>query len=268
MKLDLHLHSTASDGSDSPSRIVELAKEKGIDVISLTDHDTVGGVPEALEAGKKLGVKVVRGVELSAFSSYEVHVLGYNIDVNSAALNGKLEELREKRIARAHKILDKLETFNIKLDRSALKNDGSVGRPHIAELLLKGGYVTSVQDAFERYLGKSGAAYVASNRLTPLEAVKTIKAAGGLAVLAHPLVFVNKGVLDDLICGLKPFGLDGIEANYPTHTPEITARLYETARKYRLIATGGTDYHGTIRPVEMGSVEWRIDGYSRKVLKI
>ena len=158
MKLDLHLHSTASDGSDSPSRIVELAKEKGIDVISLTDHDTVGGVPEALEAGKKLGVKVVRGVELSAFSSYEVHVLGYNIDVKSAALNGKLEELREKRIARAHKILDKLETFNIKLDRSALKNDGSVGRPHIAELLLKGGYVTSVQDAFERYLGKSGAA--------------------------------------------------------------------------------------------------------------
>ena len=124
------------------------------------------------------------------------------------------------------------------------------------------------QDAFERYLGKSGAAYVASNRLTPLEAVKTIKAAGGLAVLAHPLVFVNKGVLDDLICGLKPFGLDGIEANYPTHTPEITARLYETARKYRLIATGGTDYHGTIRPIEMGSVEWRIDGYSRKVLKI
>lgn len=268
MKLDLHLHSTASDGSDSPSRIAELAKEKGIDVIALTDHDTVSGVKEALDKGKELGVKVLRGVELSAFSSYEVHVLGYNIDINSAALNGKLEELRQKRVSRAHKILDKLETFNIKLDRSQLKNDGSVGRPHIAQLLLRGGYVTSIQDAFERYLGKTGAAYVPSNRLTPLEAVKTIKAAGGLAVLAHPLVFVNKGVLDDLICGLKPFGLDGLEANYPSHTPEITAHLYDVARNYRLIATGGTDYHGKIRPVEMGSVEWRIDGYTRRRLGI
>ena len=113
-------------------------------------------------------------------------------------------------------------------------------------------------------------AYIAEriHSLFPLEAVKTIKAAGGVAVLAHPLIFVNKGVLDDLICGLKPFGLDGIEANYPSHTPQITAHLYEVARKYRLIATGGTDYHGKIRPVEMGSVEWRIDGYSKKILQI
>lgn len=270
MKLDLHLHSTASDGSDSPTRLVEIAAQKGMDVIALTDHDTTGGVKEASEAGKKAGVRVLRGVELSAFSSYEVHVLGYNIDVDNAAFAQKLSDLRQKRIDRAQMILHKLASFNIKLDMDELlaAGGGSVGRPHIAQLLLKGGYVTSVQDAFERYLGKTGAAFVPSRRLTPLEAVKAIKEAGGLAVLAHPLVFVTKGVIDDLICGLKDYGLDGIEANYPSHTPQVTALLYELARKYRLIATGGTDYHGKIRPVEMGSVTWTPDAFTRRALGI
>ena len=268
MRLDLHLHSTASDGSDSPARVVQMAKEKGLDVIALTDHDTIGGVREALEEGKKQGVKVLRGVELSAFSSYEVHVLGYNIDIEDKEFNAKLEDLKQKRLARAALILDKLAGFNIKLDRERLLSLDTVGRPHIAKMLLAGGYVCSIQEAFERYLGKTGAAFVPSRRLTPLEAVKAITAAGGLAVLAHPLVFVNKGVLEDLIAGLKPYGLAGIEANYPSHTPQVTAQLYEIARKYRLIATGGSDHHGSIRPVEMGCVDWSPDGFTRRMLGI
>ena len=149
MKLDLHLHSTASDGSDSPTRLVEIAAQKGMDVIALTDHDTTGGVKEASEAGKKAGVRVLRGVELSAFSSYEVHVLGYNIDVDNAAFAQKLSDLRQKRIDRAQMILHKLASFNIKLDMDELLAAGGSdyhGKIRPVEM----GSVTWTPDAFTR----------------------------------------------------------------------------------------------------------------------
>lgn len=268
MKIDLHLHSTASDGSDTPSELVKKAAMLKLGVIALTDHDTVDGVAEAAEAGKKEGVYVIPGVELSAFSSYEVHILGYNIDIKDAAFCEKLSDLKQKRIDRALEILEKLRKHNIVLDSDELIKSGSVGRPHIAAMLLRGGYVRSIQEAFERYVGKNGLAFVPSHRLSPLAAVSMIKDAGGIPVLAHPLVFVNKGVLDALVSGLKPYGLGGIEAYYPSHSSADSLNLLNVARNYRLIATGGSDYHGVIRPVEMGCPEWQMDRHTAAVLKV
>jgi len=268
MRADLHLHSNASDGSDCPERIADIAAAKGLDAIAITDHDTLAGVERAIERGGQVGVKVIPGIELSAFSSYEVHVLGYNVRLDDGRLCAKLEELKEKRKERALRIVDKLEQYKIYLDREELLGCDCVGRPHIAEQLIKKGYVKGVQEAFDRYLGKNGLAYIKSDRLTPLGAVKLIKDAGGSAVIAHPLIFLTKGVIEDLISGLKGYGLDGIEAYYPSHSFSDTAKLVAIARKHRLITTGGTDYHGKIRNTEIGSLNWSPDGYTASRLKL
>ncbi|MDE6550211.1 MAG: PHP domain-containing protein [Clostridia bacterium] len=268
MKIDLHLHSNASDGSDCPEKIVDIALSKGIDVISITDHDTIDGVESAMARGREVGVQVISGIEMSAFSSYEVHVLGYNIRLDDTMLCAKLKELKDRRRERALRIADKLAEYKIYIDKDELLAYDCVGRPHIAKLLIKGGYVGSVQEAFDRYLGKNGIAYIKSDRLTPLSAVKLIKDAGGQAVIAHPLIFLTKGVIEDLISGLKNYGLDGIEAYYPSHSLGDTKKLLAIADKYKLIATGGTDYHGVIRNTEIGSVKWTPDNFTARRLGI
>lgn len=264
MKADLHMHSVFSDGTDEVPAIVAKAKAAGLSLMSLTDHDTVKGVGLALEEGEKQGIKVLPGIEISTYAVCEVHILGYNIDINNDRLLTRLAEIEDKRHERIKAILTNLKKYNIELDEEKIFDRiGTVGRMHIAKQLLAKGYCQTITEAFDRYLGERGIAYVPSKRITPLEGVKLIKAAGGLAVVAHPLIFCQKGKLDDLIGGLKTYGLDGLEVYYPTHSLDDTAKLYDLAKKNRLIATGGTDYHGLNKKgVEPGDVVYVPDRFA------
>lgn len=264
MKADLHMHSVFSDGTDEVPAIVAKAKAAGLSLMSLTDHDTVNGVGLALEEGEKQGIKVLPGIEISTYAVCEVHILGYNIDINNDRLLTRLAEIEDKRHERIKAILTNLKKYNIELDEEKIFDRiGTVGRMHIAKQLLAKGYCQTITEAFDRYLGERGIAYVPSKRITPLEGVKLIKAAGGLAVVAHPLIFCQKGKLDDLIGGLKTYGLDGLEVYYPTHSLDDTAKLYDLAKKNRLIATGGTDYHGLNKKgVEPGDVDYVPDRFA------
>lgn len=264
MKADLHMHSVFSDGTDEVPAIVAKAKAAGLSLMSLTDHDTVKGVGLALEEGEKQGIKVLPGIEISTYAVCEVHILGYNIDINNDRLLTRLAEIEDKRHERIKAILTNLKKYDIELDEEKIFDRiGTVGRMHIAKQLLAKGYCQTITEAFDRYLGERGIAYVPSKRITPLEGVKLIKAAGGLAVVAHPLIFCQKGKLDDLIGGLKTYGLDGLEVYYPTHSLDDTAKLYDLAKKNRLIATGGTDYHGLNKKgVEPGDVDYVPDRFA------
>lgn len=268
MKADLHMHSVYSDGTDDVATIVSKAKAAGLGLISLTDHDTVKGVSEALAQGEKQGIKVLPGIEMSTYAICEVHVLGYNIDVKSDALLSRLDQIEKKREERIKTILGNLARYNISLDEDKIfDRTGTVGRMHIAKQLIAKGHCQSITEAFDRYLGERGLAYVPSRRITPLEGVKLIKEAGGVAVIAHPLLFSQKGVLADLVAGLKTYGLDGLEVYYPTHTPADVARLARFARDNGLIATGGTDYHGANKKgIEPGDVDYEPDAHALSVL--
>lgn len=270
MKADLHMHSVYSDGTDEIATIVSKAKKAGLGLIAVTDHDTVKGVPEALAEGEKQGLKVLEGIEMSTYAICEVHVLGYCVDIKSDVLLSKLSRIECQRKERIKTILANLEKYNIRLDESKIfDRNGTVGRMHIAKQLIAKGHCQTVTEAFERYLGERGLAYVPSKRMTPLEGVKLIKEAKGLATIAHPLLFMQRGVLEDLIGGLKTYGLDGLEVYYPTHTPADVTRLAEIARKHRLIATGGTDYHGVNKKgVEPGDVDYVPDGYALERLGV
>lgn len=270
MKADLHMHSVYSDGTDEIATIVSKAKAAGLGLIAVTDHDTVKGVSEALAEGEKQGVKVLEGIEMSTYAICEVHVLGYCVDIKSDALLSKLSQIERQREERIKTILANLAKYNIILDESKIfDRTGTVGRMHIAKQLIAKGHCQTVTEAFDRYLGERGLAYVPSKRITPLEGVKLIKEAKGLAVIAHPLLFMQRGVLEDLIGGLKTYGLDGLEVYYPTHTPQDVARLAQLARKNRLIATGGTDYHGANKKgVEPGDVDYTPDGYALERLGV
>lgn len=243
IKSDLHIHTIHSDGSMTVGEVMDIAKHKGLDCISITDHDIVSGQNDAILYGKEIGLKVITGIEISAYSVTAVHVLGYNIDYNSPALVELLDDLLAQRQERAMQILEKLKRFNINLDESKLPAV-NVGRSHIAQLLKAEGYVSTIQEAFDRYLGENKLAYVPSKRISPLMAVQAIKESGGMAVIAHPLQLYNSKKLIPLIEGLLPYGLDGLEVYYPTHSKEQTATFEKIAKKYNLFATGGSDYHG------------------------
>ena len=269
MKADLHIHSRCSDGSDSPSEIVVKAKRNGLGCIAVTDHDAVDGTDEAIEAGKKAGLQVIAGVELSTYSVTDVHILGYRIDVNNAELRGRLAALREKRLERIDAILDKLAEQGIKLDRAQIESkDGSTGRPHVAKLLIAKGYAANMTEAFDRYLGENGSAYVPSKRMTPVEGVRLILAAGGVPVLAHPMLIKQKGRLEDLIRGLAAEGLGGIETYYPSHTQADIAALRGVAARFGMITTGGSDYHGQGKAGDIGCSVWTVDRKTADVLGI
>ncbi|MDE6275529.1 MAG: PHP domain-containing protein [Clostridia bacterium] len=268
MKIDLHIHSVLSDGTDTPQAIVDKALSLGINCISITDHDCIKAntVKEYAEAK---GIRYINGVELSTFSTQEIHILGYAFDENNALLLEKLDYFENKRKERADRILDCLYSMGVKLDRDKLpKDSASVGRLHIAKLMVSEGYASSIPEAFDKYLGTSGKAYFPSKRITPIQGVELIAQAGGYAVIAHPLRFVQQRKLDSLVEGLKQFGLAGIEAYYPTHDETMCKTILSTAKRYRLIATGGTDYHGANRNIELGSVEYRLDGYTASKLGI
>jgi predicted metal-dependent phosphoesterase TrpH len=247
MRIDLHNHTTASDGMYSPSEVIQIAINHNMDVIAITDHDTIEGVRPAQQAALAAGaaLRVVAGVELSTFEGpIKPHVLGYLFDVESQPFQVLLHDLRTTRIGRSAQIVDKLAQLGVEIsiDRVyQLAGDGaSVGRPHIARALVERGYVDSIGEAFTRYIGDDGPAYVPNFQLTPADAIAAIHAAGGVAVLAHP------GLYEDfpaIIERLVPLGLDGVETYYYDHLPEQVRQLEQLAAKHGLIRTVGGDFH-------------------------
>lgn len=252
--VDLHLHTTASDGSDSPTALVRRAQAAGLKVIAVTDHDSTEGVAEALAAASGSGLEVIPGIEISTdVPSGEVHILGYFIDRENAELQRVLRTLRDSRRGRARGMVDKLAELGMPVDWERVKEiagAGAVGRPHVAQAMVEKGYVASNAEAFERYIGRNGPAYVERYKLTPVEAVKLIISAGGLPGLAHPIIpgvedsLGEEHTLDSLLEELAPAGLAAMECYYTGYTPEITASLLAKARRHNLIPTGGSDYHG------------------------
>lgn len=242
MKADLHLHTTASDGALSPRDTVFRIADLGAELVAVTDHDTVDGLDEAAEAARERGVKFVSGIEISARVTSEVHVLGYNIDYKNPDFAQRLEEIKAMRITRNLMIGERLAALGVAPDMDF--GARGLGRKNIADAMLAAGTVASVQDAFDRYLGAKGTAYVEAKRVSPLAAVTLIRDFGGVAVLAHPRKYVYEKTLQPLVEGLKGYGLAGLEVYYYGYGPEDVAALEGAARRYGLIATGGSDYHG------------------------
>ncbi|MDT3701014.1 MAG: PHP domain-containing protein [Thermincola sp.] len=258
--IDLHVHTTASDGTMSPVEVVAYAAAKGLQAIAVTDHDTIAGVEAAVGAGRELGLEVVPGVEVSVDYHGEMHILGYFFDARNSGLQDGLAKLRQYRDERNPRMIEKLRElgFDITLEEVMEEAQGSVvGRPHVAAVMLKKGYVTSFDQAFDWYLGTGKAAYVKKERLTPKEGIELIRAAGGIPVLAHPKYLkTDAGNLNSLIIELKDYGLQGIEVFYTSHTPEETRFFHELALINGLMVTGGTDFHGQNKPdIEIGTGE-------------
>ena len=241
--VDLHTHSTASDGVLSPEKVIEAAHRCGLAAIALTDHDTINGVPAARSAGERLGVRVIGGVELSAFlDDQEIHVLALHLS-QLDALEKRLSELRSLRHARAKKIVEKLNSLGIEvtLDEVLVQaNGGAVGRPHVARALIARGVVHDFRDAFMRYLGSAGAAFVPKTRLSIEDAIRIAHEAGALAIWAHPGDDGRRERLEPLIAA----GLDGVEVKHPSHSPEDVKRLQALSEFFGLVQSGGSDWHG------------------------
>ena len=253
-RVDLHLHSTASDGEFSPSELVAMALERNLLAIAITDHDTTEGIDEALDAARGTELEVIPGVEISSDVPHEeVHLLGYYIDHHDPTLEKKLCAFRQTRLHRAREMLAKLAALGFPLQWeivAELAGGGSVGRPHIAQAMVKMGYVASTDEAFSLYLGRNGPAYVERYKLSPLEAVSLITEARGLAVLAHPLKVTH------FVHSLIEQGLVGLEVYYNGYSAEDIRKLARLARKFDLIPTGGSDFHGpgVLDTVEMGGI--------------
>ena len=244
-KVDLHIHSTASDGRFSPEEIVRKAAELGLTVISLADHDSVDGIAPALEAAKVFPkLKVIPCVEVSTDTSGgEVHILGYFIDYTDRELRLALESFRDSRQERTKGMIARLADLGVHIEWQRVREiaGGSVGRPHIAQAMLEKGYISSLREAFDRYLAHGGPAYVEREKTTPVEAVELIVRADGLPVLAHPFTVADP---EALVIELKAAGLVGIETYYKNYTADEISSLVSLADRHGLITTGGTDYHG------------------------
>jgi len=243
----------------SPARLVQEAHTQGVRVLALTDHDTTQGLDEALAAGGELGVEVIPGVEINTdVGPHEVHILGYFVDHARAPFQEFLRRMRDGRVARAEEMVRRLASLGAPVAWERVQEiaaGAAVGRPHVARALVEAGWVGTNQEAFARYLGRSGPAYVGRLKLTPEGAVEEIRRAGGVPVLAHP-GWPQSGPILERVPQLVAHGLAGIEAYYPDHTAEMIAAYLDTARRYGLVVTGGTDYHGggIATRVPLGSV--------------
>lgn len=258
-RIDLHLHTTHSDGSFSPTQVLGLAHKAKVTALAITDHDIVSGIPEAIAAGAELGIEVIPGVEISScIDTSELHILGYCIDWQDPELIRRLTTLRESRHTRNPQIIERLRSLGLDVtydEVRALAGTDSVGRPHIARLLMDKKYVTSAKDAFDRYLAEGRPGYVARELPTPADAIAWIRAAGGVAVLAHPTwAKVSGEGLNTLLTTLKGDGLGGIEAHYSTHTKRQTTEYLDLAKRLNVLVTGGSDFHGVTKPnIEVGT---------------
>jgi hypothetical protein len=259
--IDLHTHSNASDGSLSPRELVRYAKEQGLAALALTDHDTIDGLAQAAAAGAEFDLEVIPGVEISAkHPQGSMHILGYFLDYQSDLLAKRLEVLKKARKDRNPQIIAKLNQHGIPVTMAqveGLSGGGQVGRPHIAQAIYQLGAVKTFQEAFDLYLGNNGLAYVSKFRFPPHEAIGMIRDAQGLAVLAHPftLGLHTAETLGPLLEELMGLGLAGVECYYPEHSAEQQALYLTLARKLGLLITGGSDFHGDIKPdIHLGRI--------------
>jgi len=252
-RIDLHLHTTHSDGSLPPADVLALAKQANVSALAITDHDITTGIPEAIATGQELGIEVIPGVEISSFNGKsELHILGYFVKWDDAAFNQRLAQLRESRHRRNPLIIERLREAGLDVtyeEVRSLAGTESVGRPHIAQLLMQKKYVTSAKEAFDRYLADGRPAFVPRELPSPAEAIRWIRQAKGVAVLAHPTwVKETREGLGACVTALKEAGLGGVEVHYSTHTKSQTSQYLELARRLNLLVTGGSDFHGLTKP--------------------
>lgn len=246
---DLHVHTHLSDGTFSPQKVVEYSKARGLGAIAITDHDCVAGITPAIMVAKDLDIEIIPGVELSAeIEEQEVHILGYFIDWQNRPFLKRLGQIVDVRRERAKEILKKLREFEVNISEEELfdlSRFGCVGRLHIAQLLFKKGYVSSIPQAFKEYIGDKGPCYVKKFKLSPREAVEMIKGVGGIAVLAHPkTLYIKDRSIEDIVILLIKDGIEGIEVYHSDNTRKDEDRLNALADKYKLAVTGGSDCHG------------------------
>jgi predicted metal-dependent phosphoesterase TrpH len=253
---DLHLHTIFSDGTYTPQELISESVEAGLAAIAVVDHDTIEGISPAIEIAKMENIEILPGIELSAeYEGCEVHILGYLVDYKRKDLLEKLETLKKNRIERIYKIVDKLKDMGVILepeDIFSIAGGGTVGRLHVARAMLKKGKVDSLFEAFQKYIGDKNPAYVLGFRFSPSEAIKLIKDAGGIPVLAHPYTLNN----DELILKFIDYGLMGLEVYYPEHTQGMTNFYLNLAKEYNLLITGGSDCHGNAKSeIKIGSIK-------------
>ncbi len=248
MKVDLHIHTTASDGQYSPEDVVKKAASCGLDCIAITDHDTLNGLDEAVEAGKKYGLTVLRGIELGAAEFSHLHILGLGLTSEKSTLSELCQKLKDSRDQRKYRIISFLQNkgIDVSLNEVEKKAGGQIiARPHFAQILVEKGYVMSTTEAFDRYLDTDEYQKIERFKATAKECISAIHNAGGKAVMAHPyqlnLLDENLGNLIEKLCS---YGLDGIECYYPKHTDEQTKYYLELSQKYSLHVTSGSDFHG------------------------
>jgi predicted metal-dependent phosphoesterase TrpH len=268
-RVDLHVHSTASDGKYAPEEIVRKAAALGIRYLSLTDHDSVDGIALAVKAASAFPrLTFIPGVEVSTdVAEGEIHILGYFIDYHNQELSDALKRFRTSREGRARGMVDKLAGLGMAIDWKRVREiagDGAIGRPHIAQAMLEKGYIDSFKEAFDKYIGRDGPAYVEREKMTPEEAVALVLRSGGLPVLAHPFTVKN---MEKWVAALKAVGLIGIEAYYKDNTPEETEATLKIADRFGLVATGGTDFHGIedTGEVMMGGVDVPVKAAKRLI---
>lgn len=259
--VDLHVHSNKSDGSFSPTELVDYAAEKGLHAFALTDHDTTAGIDEAISyaAYAAKPVEVIPGIEFSTeYEGRDIHILGLCIKHHSAAFQSRIQDFVDSRINRNRKMCQNLQNAGIDISYENLIEafpDSVITRAHYARYLLEQGYIKNLAEAFERYIGDNCSCFVPREKVTPQQAIQLILASDGFPVLAHPLLYhMNRARLETLIASLKEAGLRGMECLYSTHTAAETREMHKLARKYGLLVSGGSDFHGSAKPrLDLGS---------------
>lgn len=252
-RIDLHLHTRYSDGSLTPAEVVDLAHQAGVTALAITDHDIVDGIPRAIEAATKLGIEVIPGVELSSrFNQQELHVLGYFFDWRDSTFRDHLAQQRRSRHVRNPQTIERLNALGLELSEEEVKakaGSDSIGRPHVAQVLVDKGYVQDTREAFDRYLKEGAPAYVPRMLSDTRDVIAWIRNAGGVPVLAHPTWTRCQGEPLYRLCAcLKDAGLLGLEVFYSSHTRQQTSRYLELAKRLDLLVTGGSDFHGAANP--------------------
>jgi len=257
--IDLHIHTTASDGEFSPEEIIKMSADKGVKTIAITDHDTIAGVDRAIKEGRKQNIEVIPGVELDAFvETGKMHILGYYIDYKDSHFVNEMHRIKKERDLRNNSFIKAFNNQNINITIEDVKKYAIgeiVGKPHFARALLDKGYITERDEAFTKYFNEYPLNEIKRASLTPKQAIELIKSAGGTVVLAHPVSLkLNDELLEEKIRELKSYGLDGIECYNKIHTQEDIIKLKEVANKLDLLITAGSDFHGPIstKDVEIG----------------
>ncbi|MFA5093043.1 MAG: PHP domain-containing protein [Candidatus Omnitrophota bacterium] len=253
---DLHVHSLASDGTFGPEQLVKESLKRGLSAIAIVDHDTLDAIAAAIAEAEDKDLEIISGIELTAqHEGQEIHILGYFLDYKNETLLKKLVAVRADRVQRVHKIINNLEAMGIKLNPKTvfeISGEASVGRMHIARALVKDGHIKTIPEAFRKYIGDKSPAYVLGFSLTVSEAIKMIKDAGGVAVLAHPYLLRD----DALITEFAGYGLQGMEVYYPEHSQSMVNFYLDLSKQLNLVPTGGSDFHGSAKPdIKLGMVK-------------